>query len=310
MAFPRSRRTEKLWRGPIRTKRAKRRYTARTGTTGLRGKAWDFHSVLRKAPTQAWINFLASEHFEGRMTGSPKEAEYVRALADNFARMGFKPEIQTYEFTSGIELLGANALTLNIDGVDQKPVVGADWIPDLREGRKVSAELGDLCRLRNRRDRAERTGGLRFLSRPRCKRQMGRRFCGSARRYRQRTTLSFASLLATATQGHDGARARCTGADRHRGRKNAIARAEFRVPRAAPKTSAFPCFGCPPRLADQLFKSAGHRARNGRRNSRLAKSHRPRFQNFARSHGRSEIQKEQGAEPHRAEERSGPRLRP
>lgn len=81
-----------------------------------------------------WVEYLASEKFEGRPTGGKFESEYVSHLAKAFAQMGLKPGVgnqfeQTYEFVSGIELQPKNALTLTIGSTTENPAISNAWIP-------------------------------------------------------------------------------------------------------------------------------------------------------------------------------------
>jgi Tol biopolymer transport system component len=84
--------------------------------------------------SQEWIEYLASEKFEGRMTGSEQEKEYTETLARAFAEAGLKPVagrsmIQTYEFPSGVELGAKNELRFQLGAREVKPVLSQDWIP-------------------------------------------------------------------------------------------------------------------------------------------------------------------------------------
>lgn len=85
--------------------------------------------AIQASDARAWVNYLASEHFAGRMTGSPQEEEYTRELARAFKDMGYTAEIQTYEFTSGIEYEDGNVLKMQLDGASEQPALNGDWVP-------------------------------------------------------------------------------------------------------------------------------------------------------------------------------------
>jgi Tol biopolymer transport system component len=85
--------------------------------------------AIQASDARTWVTYLASEHFAGRMTGSPKEEEYTQALARAFTEMGLKAEVQTYEFTSGIELAENNVLKMQIGDASEQPALSGDWIP-------------------------------------------------------------------------------------------------------------------------------------------------------------------------------------
>lgn len=84
---------------------------------------------------QTWVEYLASEHLEGRATGGAQEAEYMTTIARAFKDMGLKPYakdfIQQYEFTSGITLddKGTNSVQLHLGDTTEHPAVSGDWIP-------------------------------------------------------------------------------------------------------------------------------------------------------------------------------------
>jgi len=82
---------------------------------------------------KVWVEYLASEHMQGRATGSPQEAEYLATIAKQFAALGLKPVgkefLQAYEFTSGIELDRPNELELHVADLKVKPALSQDWIP-------------------------------------------------------------------------------------------------------------------------------------------------------------------------------------
>ncbi|MBX3022959.1 MAG: M28 family peptidase [Bdellovibrionales bacterium] len=84
--------------------------------------------------SHAWVEYLADPYFEGRLTGSVKEKEYTQALADAFKAMGLKPGagssyIQTYEFTSGLELGPKNDVQVDTAGKSETLAQGRDWMP-------------------------------------------------------------------------------------------------------------------------------------------------------------------------------------
>lgn len=83
----------------------------------------------QKGDLKGWVNYLASENFNGRMTGGDKEAEYVSSLVHAFKEMGLKTEIQTYDFISGVELGPSNYLSLQIKGAKVNSALSGNWIP-------------------------------------------------------------------------------------------------------------------------------------------------------------------------------------
>ncbi len=100
------------------------------------GLAAEGHGTGGPDPTPApprirkWVNYLADARFEGRATGSPHETEYTNELANAFRSFGYRAEIETYEFTSGVELEpNANSLTLHLAAFPEKATLGTDWIP-------------------------------------------------------------------------------------------------------------------------------------------------------------------------------------
>jgi len=85
---------------------------------------------------KTWVEYLASEHMQGRATGSAQENEYLSTIAQAFKDLGLKPVggkdyLQGYEFTSGIEYdqQGKNALVLQVNGVTLPSTLGKDWAP-------------------------------------------------------------------------------------------------------------------------------------------------------------------------------------
>jgi Tol biopolymer transport system component len=94
------------------------------------------NSAIDPKDAQTWVEYLASEHMQGRATGSPQESEYMEKIAHAFHELGLKPYggkdyLQKFEFTSGIVLddKGANAIELQLGGVTEHPAVSGDWTP-------------------------------------------------------------------------------------------------------------------------------------------------------------------------------------
>lgn len=84
--------------------------------------------------SRAWVEYLASEKFEGRATGGMSEPEYTAKLAQTFESMGLKPGfgnsfLQKYEFTKGLELGSQNSLSLHVGSRKLQTELSRDWIP-------------------------------------------------------------------------------------------------------------------------------------------------------------------------------------
>ncbi len=97
---------------------------------------------------QEWIEYLASDKFEGRMTGSAQEKEYTDTIANAFKELGLKPAvgtsfIQTYEFPSGIELGTKNNFELNLNGKSIPEKLNQDWIP-LSYSKSIEVAKSDI----------------------------------------------------------------------------------------------------------------------------------------------------------------------
>ncbi|MGZ3723527.1 MAG: M28 family peptidase, partial [Bdellovibrionales bacterium] len=93
------------------------------------------NSSIDAHDAQTWLEYLASEHMQGRATGSAQENEYLGTIAKAFADLGLKPAgkdfLQKYEFTSGVELDEKiqNSIELQLGGVTEHPALSGDWIP-------------------------------------------------------------------------------------------------------------------------------------------------------------------------------------
>lgn len=74
-------------------------------------------SAVTEADTRQIVEYLASEKFKGRMTGSAEEKVYTEEIARLFKSWGLLPAlgndlIQTFDFTSGVQALEGNQLQL------------------------------------------------------------------------------------------------------------------------------------------------------------------------------------------------------
>lgn len=90
-------------------------------------------SAIDAQDARTWVEYLASEHLQGRPTGSTQEKEYLKTVSTAFQDLGIKPAgkeyLQKYEFTSGVELEGKNGLELQLGAVTDHPAIAGDWIP-------------------------------------------------------------------------------------------------------------------------------------------------------------------------------------
>lgn len=59
---------------------------------------------LRESDVKNIVQYMASEEFKGRATGSPEEKIYSKKIAELFKNWGLKTEIQKFDFISGAEL--------------------------------------------------------------------------------------------------------------------------------------------------------------------------------------------------------------
>lgn len=86
---------------------------------------------LAAAASKNWVEYLASAHLAGRATGSPEEAEYMKALAKTFTALGLKTDLQNYQFTSGVELDSTqpNLLQISFNGQIENLATAKDWTP-------------------------------------------------------------------------------------------------------------------------------------------------------------------------------------
>ncbi len=82
----------------------------------------------------AWVSYLASEEFGGRMTGSEQEKVYTKKIAESFKTLGLVPAegkdfIVPFTFTSGVKLGAKNQLDFQI-GKDKVALkAGEDFVP-------------------------------------------------------------------------------------------------------------------------------------------------------------------------------------
>lgn len=86
----------------------------------------DLNPTINEADARNIIQYMASEELKGRFTGSAEELQYANTMSELFKEWGLKPAVgqnflQPFEFVSGVELEGKNAVTLK--GALQKPLV-------------------------------------------------------------------------------------------------------------------------------------------------------------------------------------------
>lgn len=92
---------------------------------------FNFSSNVTEQDTQKLINYLASDSFAGRMTGSEEEKIYTREISKLFKLWGFEPAIgsdfiQTFEFTSSVTATENNLVEFN-GRFESKPKRGEDY---------------------------------------------------------------------------------------------------------------------------------------------------------------------------------------
>lgn len=76
------------------------------------------HKEIKEEDVRQIVKYLASNEFQGRLTGSQEEKIYTEQFAKLFEKWGLKPAlaqgyIQTFEFTSGIRATDLNQAELN-----------------------------------------------------------------------------------------------------------------------------------------------------------------------------------------------------
>jgi len=88
---------------------------------------------LSSTNARKWVEYLASEKMQGRMTGGQTEEVYMNEIAKTFGELGLKPVgaqfIQSYEFTSGLEIQSGTQLQLHLGGAAEQPKIHQDWTP-------------------------------------------------------------------------------------------------------------------------------------------------------------------------------------
>jgi Tol biopolymer transport system component len=98
---------------------------------------------ISPADIRAYVEALAGDAFEGRMTGTPGELGATAYVAREFARLGLEPAgdngtfFQAFEFTAGVALAPGNALSLEPETSEaggptrstQDYAVDQDWRP-------------------------------------------------------------------------------------------------------------------------------------------------------------------------------------
>ena len=93
------------------------------------------------------VTYLASEHLEGRRTGTPGANDAAHYIAGEFSQLGLQPALQTirnprnrgearsnyrqkFPYVAGVTLGPTNALSfINSNGSEQTLRVGDDWMP-------------------------------------------------------------------------------------------------------------------------------------------------------------------------------------
>lgn len=86
----------------------------------------EFNPSINEADVRNIVHYMASEELKGRYTGSTEELQYAEQIAELFKEWGLKPSVgksflQPFEFVSGVELEGKNAV--NLKGAVQKSLV-------------------------------------------------------------------------------------------------------------------------------------------------------------------------------------------
>jgi hypothetical protein len=92
------------------------------------------------------VTYLASDHLEGRRTGTPGANDAAHYIAGEFSQLGLRPAFQTirrprnrgearsnyrqnFPYIAGVTLGTSNALTFTAGGSEQTLRVGEDWMP-------------------------------------------------------------------------------------------------------------------------------------------------------------------------------------
>ncbi|MEO1491819.1 MAG: M20/M25/M40 family metallo-hydrolase [Pseudomonadota bacterium] len=90
---------------------------------------------IEVADIKAHVDALTSEEMAGRLTGTEGERLATAYVADVFAALGLVPAgddgtyFQPFDFTAGVDLGPANALSVSIDGEATDKAVGEAWTP-------------------------------------------------------------------------------------------------------------------------------------------------------------------------------------
>ncbi len=90
--------------------------------------------TLSEQDARAWVEYLASESMQGRMTGSKEEREYMGRITTAFREMGLLPYgakemLHTYSFTSGLEIENNTKLEIKMGLETPALKLRQDWIP-------------------------------------------------------------------------------------------------------------------------------------------------------------------------------------
>ena len=77
----------------------------------------DFKKTINKEDIKKTVEYLASEKFKGRFTGSDEEKIYTEEISQLFKKWGLKPVIeknfvQEFEFVSDVKAGDANSASL------------------------------------------------------------------------------------------------------------------------------------------------------------------------------------------------------
>ncbi len=99
--------------------------------TSTQSSGLSFSSEINENDTKKLIQYLASEEFGGRMTGSDEEKIYSREISRLFKTWGLTPAIgsdfvQTFEFTSSVTAPESNSIEFN-GRFESKPKRGEDY---------------------------------------------------------------------------------------------------------------------------------------------------------------------------------------
>ena len=85
------------------------------------------------AGPRAWVSYFSDPYFEGRATGSPREVEYVEAVAAAFRDLGLKPVgerfVLPFSFVTEVTLGDRTELELQVGEAAEHLALSGDFIP-------------------------------------------------------------------------------------------------------------------------------------------------------------------------------------